>query len=49
MEMRIEAMFEELNSDALRFQELYYSERKHIGHLDQQRCGGCSGQDVIPA
>ncbi|KZR64116.1 DNA primase [Prochlorococcus sp. MIT 1306] len=49
MEMRIEAMFEELNSDALRFQELYYSERKHIGHLDQQRCGGFSGQDVIPA
>ena len=49
MEMRIEAMFEELNSDALRFQELYYSERKHIGHLDQQRCGGFSGQDAIPA
>ncbi|KZR76135.1 DNA primase [Prochlorococcus marinus] len=49
MEKRIEAMFEELNSDALRFQALYYSERKHIGHLDQQRCGGFSGQDVIPA
>ena len=49
MEMRIEAMFDELNSDALRFQELYYSERKHIAHLDQQRCGGFSDQGAIPA
>jgi len=49
MEMRIEAMFEELNSDALRFQELYYSERKHIGHLDQQRCGGFTAENEISA
>ena len=30
----IDEMFEELNSDALRFQDLYYTERKHIIHLD---------------
>ncbi len=40
MESRIEALFADLNRDALRFQELYYSERKHIGHLDRQRCAG---------
>ena len=38
MESRIDAMFAALNSDALRFQELYYNERKHIAHLDSQRC-----------
>jgi len=37
METRIDAMFAELNSDALRFQELYYNERQHISHLDDQR------------
>ncbi len=47
METRIDAMFNELNSDALRFQELYYSERKHIIHLDQQRCSGFDGQDAV--
>ncbi|WP_066906634.1 DNA primase [Synechococcus sp. MIT S9509] len=40
MEQRIHAMFEDLNAEALRFQELYYSERRHIQHLDQQRCAG---------
>jgi DNA primase len=40
MEGRIHDMFEKLNADALRLQELYYSERKHIQHLDQQRCAG---------
>ena len=38
MESRIDSMFSELNGDALRFQELYYNERRHISHLDQQRC-----------
>jgi DNA primase len=38
MELRIQALFDDLNRDALRYQELYYTERKHIGHLDQQRC-----------
>jgi DNA primase len=33
-------MFADLNSDALRFQELYYNERKHIAHLDDQRRAG---------
>ena len=40
MEGRTQEMFEQLNADALRLQELYYSERKHIQHLDQQRCAG---------
>ena len=40
MEKKIEHMFNELNTDALHFQELYYSERKHIIYLDQQRCSG---------
>ncbi len=40
METRIEKMFQDLNSDALRFQNLYYTERKHIAHLDLQRCAG---------
>ncbi|MEB3235829.1 MAG: DNA primase [Cyanobacteriota bacterium] len=37
MEARIEALFAELNRDALQFQSLYYSERKHVEHLDGQR------------
>ena len=40
MEVRIQTLFDDLNSDALRYQELYYSERKHILHLDKQRRGG---------
>ena len=35
----IEDLFKDLNSDAIKFQELYYSERKHIAFLDKQRCG----------
>ncbi len=35
----IDDVFKDLNSDALKFQELYYSERKHIVLLDKQRCG----------
>jgi len=37
MEVRIEALFAELNGDALRFQALYYNERKHLELLDLQR------------
>ena len=58
MEVRIQALFDDLNRDALRYQELYYTERKHIGHLDQQRCASYtvavdspvvdSSGDVIP-
>ena len=47
MEQRIQAMFDDLNAEALRFQELYYSERRHILHLDQQRCAGY-GDGVAP-
>ncbi len=45
MEARIEAMFADLNGEALRFQELYYNERQHIAHLDQQRRAGF--EDVL--
>jgi len=38
MEERVIKMFEELNNDAISFQELYYAERQHILNLDQQRC-----------
>ena len=37
-EASIEALFRELNSDALRFQEAYYSERRYLSDLDQRRC-----------
>ena len=35
----IDDLFMDLNSDALKFQELYYSERQHLNFLDKQRCG----------
>ena len=38
MEDRINDMFFKLNTDAINFQELYYSERRHISYLDEQRC-----------
>ncbi len=38
MEERVINMFQDLNNDAINFQQLYYAERKHILHLDQQRC-----------
>ena len=37
-ESRIDALFQQLNADALRFQELYYAERKYLQELDQRRC-----------
>jgi DNA primase len=49
METRIEAMFADLNSDALRFQALYYNERKHIDHLDSQRRAGYEEVARLPA
>ena len=54
MESRIEALFRELNRDALQFQTLYYNERKHVDHLDSQRRARleevAGGQpDVLPA
>tara|TARA_Y100001968_G_scaffold50564_1_gene41257 strand:+ start:33017 stop:35041 length:2025 start_codon:yes stop_codon:yes gene_type:complete len=38
VEDKINSMFKQLNNDAINFQELYYSERKHISYLDKQRC-----------
>ena len=35
----IDELFKELNSDAIKFQDLYYLERQHISFLDKQRCG----------
>ncbi len=35
----IDDVFKDLNSDAIKFQELYYTERQHINLLDKQRCG----------
>ena len=35
----IDDLFKDLNSDAIKFQELYYLERQHINLLDKQRCG----------
>jgi len=35
----IDDLFNDLNADAIKFQELYYSERQHISFLDKQRCG----------
>ena len=49
MEQRIQALFDDLNRDALRYQDLYYTERKHIGHLDQQRCSGFGEQPPVIA
>ena len=37
-ETRIDSLFQQLNADALRFQELYYAERKYLQELDQRRC-----------
>jgi len=33
----IDDLFKDLNSDAIKFQELYYLERQHISFLDKQR------------
>ena len=35
----IDDLFKDLNSDAIKFQELYYLERQHMNFLDKQRCG----------
>ena len=37
-EQRIEVLFKELNADAIKFQELYYNERRYLALLDAQRC-----------
>ena len=47
METRIIGMFNELNSDALKFQDLYYLERNHLFHLDKQRCSNFTDDSVL--
>jgi DNA primase len=49
MEQRIEALFHELNADALRFQADYYNERRCLEHLDLQRCAGFELSAALPA
>ena len=39
LDKEIDDLFKDLNSDAIKFQELYYLERQHINLLDKQRCG----------
>jgi DNA primase len=49
MEVRIEALFRELNADALRFQELYYGERRYLESLDDhRRAGYCAATGELP-
>ena len=40
MESRIDSLFTDLNGDALRFQDLYYNERRYLTELDSRRCAG---------
>ena len=42
----IDEVFKDLNSDAIKFQELYYLERQHINLLDKQRCGYFSYKNI---
>ncbi len=42
----IDDVFKDLNSDAIKFQELYYLERQHINLLDKQRCGNFSYKNI---
>ncbi|MFQ6537292.1 MULTISPECIES: DNA primase [Aphanothece] len=48
MESRIEALFADLNSDALHFQELYYNERRYLEQLDERRRAGYAELSVEP-
>jgi DNA primase len=49
MEQRIEALFAHLNADALRFQELYYSERRYLDQLDTHRRAGLAEVLAVPS
>jgi DNA primase len=48
IEQRIDSLFAELNGDALRFQELYYGERRYLLELDQRRRAGYEEMVVSP-
>jgi DNA primase len=49
MEQRLEQLFASLNADALRFQEAYYSERRHLDALDDRRRVAFSEAVAAPA
>jgi len=49
MESRIEALFVDLNGDALRFQTDYYAERRHLDALDLRRRAGYEEILALPA
>jgi DNA primase len=49
MEARIEALFMALNADALRFQELYYGERRYLEELDSRRRAGYGAVELQQA
>jgi DNA primase len=49
MEQRIDQLFAGLNTDALRFQEAYYSERRYLDSLDQRRCAAYEEIVAVPA
>jgi DNA primase len=49
MEQRIDALFAELNGDALLFQDAYYSERRYLGELDRLRCTAVDELVVVSA
>ena len=49
MEQRIDQLFADLNADALRFQDAYYSERRYLDSLDQRRCASYEEIVAIPA
>jgi DNA primase len=49
MEARVDALFAELNGDALRFQDAYYSERRYLGDLDRLRCTAVDELVLPPA
>tara|TARA_Y100001968_G_scaffold182115_1_gene166772 strand:- start:576 stop:2627 length:2052 start_codon:yes stop_codon:yes gene_type:complete len=43
----INDMFSKLNNDAINFQELYYTERRHISYLDKQRCSNFKDKNPV--
>ncbi|MEB3199018.1 MAG: DNA primase [Synechococcaceae cyanobacterium] len=49
MEQRIDALFLQLNADALRFQDAYYNERRYLEQLDRHRCAGYEATAGQPA
>jgi hypothetical protein len=49
VEERIDQLFASLNTDALRFQEAYYAERRYLNQLDDGRRAGYEETLTAPA